>query len=336
MPDTSIRHLGTVYHEWVRTHPNAAEDFVDAIDDLLSDAGVTFDRVSARVKTWASLKAKAKKLDGDGNPAYPDPLRDINDVMGVRVTVFHSTEIPVALGVLRESFIVLKSVDKAAETRIAGGFGYGSHHLVLQVPTGGAGIDEELSAYAGLRFEVQVRTVLQHAWAEFEHDIRYKGGAAPLDPQVDRSFTLAAGLIELADQQFDQIVALTEPKDDREEDIGEVEITPETLPGILAMLLGTRFPSSRSEYYRWLDEILKANGIETVAELAQLLNEEDINYVIEAMDYHFTPGQVRLIDDLLLHRFGEEHIERTQQSGIRAASRARRLHPRLKKLRSAH
>ena len=53
---------------------------------------------------------------------------------------------------------------------------------------------------------VQVRTVLQHAWAEFEHEIRYKGTIPEQDaPELDRRFTLAAGLLELADREFTEI-----------------------------------------------------------------------------------------------------------------------------------
>ena len=54
--------------------------------------------------------------------------------------------------------------------------------------------------------QVQVRTVLQHAWAEFEHAIRYKG-TIPEEhgPDLDRRFTLAAGLLELADREFSMI-----------------------------------------------------------------------------------------------------------------------------------
>jgi ppGpp synthetase/RelA/SpoT-type nucleotidyltranferase len=53
---------------------------------------------------------------------------------------------------------------------------------------------------------VQIRTVLQHAWAEFEHDIRYKGTIPDEHaPDLDRRFTLAAGLLELADREFSTI-----------------------------------------------------------------------------------------------------------------------------------
>ncbi|MDU0478028.1 hypothetical protein QVA66_02100 [Staphylococcus chromogenes] len=327
MANKRISQLGTTFHEWQRANPTIDADFRGAIEDLLADAGVTYDRVVARIKTWRSLRAKALKKDALGNFVYTDPWNEIKDVLGLRITTFYSADIPVVLELLGKSFTVRKSVDKAAETRISGGFGYGSHHLILEVRDD----DEDLSAYAGFMFEVQVRTVLQHAWAEFEHDIRYKG-ADKLDPRVDRAFTLAAGLIELADQQFDQIVQIQGEAPSKSDD---VELSAETLPGVLAMLVGTRFPMSRSEHYAWLEEILAVNGITTVAELRRLLDEQAIADVEKAIKYQFVPGQVRIIDDLLLRQFGEKHIERTQTSGYRVKLRGQRLKNRLEMMRSA-
>ncbi|WP_018297049.1 GTP pyrophosphokinase [Corynebacterium lubricantis] len=330
MPANTIALLGTKYHEWVKAHPNAAEEVKDALEDLLQDAGVNFDGVDVRVKTWNSLKAKARKRRPDGSLSYPNPWTDIHDVVGARVTVLHSTEIPVVLEIISNSFNVKRSVDKALETKVSGGFGYGSHHLIVQVTEDSDGLED----FIGLEFEIQVRTVLQHAWAEFEHDIRYKRGTNELDPQVDRSFTLAAGLIELADQQFDQIAALQDPEQFRVDE-SEIQLSEETLPGILAMLVGTRFPRSRSEHYRWLTELLHSNGVTTVQELSELLNDADIEAVSKAMKYRFNPGQVRIIDDLLLNRFGEDHIKRIGKSGNRSEQRKARLKKRLKLLRGA-
>ena len=326
MAESPISKLSNQYHEWVRVHPRAAREFRDAIEDLLNDAGIIFDRVAARVKGWPSLKAKAKKRNIDGELMYPNPWDDIQDIVGVRVNVFHSTVIPEAITIFGDSFEVIKSVDKAAETRVAGGFGYGSHHLVLRVTED----MEDLADFVGMRFEVQIRTVLQHAWAEFEHDIRYKQGLGAPSPQVDRLFTLAAGLIELADNQFDEIAALKDPAHHADSDI---EISAETLPGILAVLLDGRFPRSRSEHYRWLADLLETNGITTMNQLENLLSERDIETVRDAMKYRFRPGQVRLIDDLLLNRFGKDHIEATGDTGTRR-DRRQRLVSRLKALRA--
>ena len=328
MPESSMSKLGNQYHSFVRQHPLAAEEFADAIEDLLNDAGIIFDRVSTRIKSWPSYKAKAKKKREDGSPMYPHPWEDIKDLIGVRITVFNSHTIPKAIEVLGNSFTVIRSVNKTAETRVSGGFGYGSHHLILETTD----VIEELAPYKNMTFEVQIRTVLQHAWAEFEHDIRYKQGPNPAPAQVDRLFTLAAGLIELADQQFDEIAALKEPSTDAAAD---VDINAETLPGILAVYLGGRFPRSRSEHYRWLAELLELSGITTMGQLKELLNVTDITRVNEAMRYRFQPSQVRLIDDLLLNRFGQAYIDATGNTGTRT-DRPARLTRRLKQLKALH
>lgn len=325
MPQTSSpARLGQVYHAWRREHPTAAQDFKDAIEDLLDDSGVTYDRVTSRVKTWRSFKAKALSRTADGTPRYNDPWNDIRDLVGVRITTYHSTAIPEVINVLRQSFKVVKSVDKAAQTKISGGFGYGSHHLYVEIPSGIEGLEE----YAGMLFEVQIRTVLQHAWAEFEHDVRYKSGDC-LDPRVDRAFTLAAGLIELADQQFDQIATIHGDTPDHGSD---VELTAETLPGVLTVLVGNRFPTSKIAHYTWMEELLSAHGITTLAQLRNLLDDAAIADVHTKMQYRFVPSQLRLIDDLLLRTYGEEHIEKTAKTGNRAQQRPERLRGRLAKL----
>lgn len=335
MSDNTLAQFGNYYHEFRRAHPTADVDFQVAIEELLTDGGVTFDRVSTRVKEWSSLKAKARKKRADGTLIYPVPRRDIHDMIGVRITTYHSTEIPVALKVLQDSFTIRKSVDKAAETRISGGFGYGSHHLILEVDDS----SEDLQEYRGLVFEVQVRTVLQHAWAEFEHDLRYKRSdaskAGGIDPEVDRMFTLAAGLIELADQQFDQIAALKDT--DRVTD-ESVELTAETLPGVLAMLIGNRFPRPRSTNYRFLEDILTANSITSVEQLRNLLNPTDIEVLLKVMNYRFHPGQIRIIDDLLLKKFGQAHIDSTVSTDSKPndAKRRRQLKHKLELMAQAH
>src|SRR3712207_1736495 len=90
-------------------------------------------------------------------------------------------------------------------TASQGRFGYASRHLLvtLDATRGAAPAHEPLRDRS---VQVQIRTVLQHAWAEFEHDIRYKG-TIPAEhvSEFDRRFTLAAGLLELADRELSAI-----------------------------------------------------------------------------------------------------------------------------------
>ena len=326
---TNLQQLHQRYQEFCTRYPNAAADFLGAIEDVLSDAGLTYDHVTARVKEWRSLRSKSRKRRPDGMLMYPHPWQDIHDLIGVRVTTYHSTEIPRIIEALTEVFEVRRSVDKTAQTRVSGSFGYGSHHLILRVPP--ARVTPVLQAYAGREFEVQIRTVLQHAWAEFEHDIRYKrrGNTGKLAPEVDRAFTLAAGLIELADQQFDLIAAQQSTTDTTAPIDLDVKFTAETLPGIIALLHGNTIPQSRLEHYHWLEELLHAHGLTTVAQLTELMSPANLERVKMALHYTFQPGQVRIIDDLLLAAFGEEHIAKTGTTGNFPAQRPARLRHRL-------
>ena len=326
---TNLQQLHQRYQEFCTRYPNAAADFLGAIEDVLSDAGLTYDHVTARVKEWRSLRSKSRKRRPDGMLMYPHPWQDIHDLIGVRVTTYHSTEIPRIIEALTEVFEVRRSVDKTAQTRVSGSFGYGSHHLILRVPP--ARVTPVLQAYAGREFEVQIRTVLQHAWAEFEHDIRYKrrGNTGKLAPEVDRAFPLAAGLIELADQQFDLIAAQQSATDTTAPIDLDVKFTAETLPGIIALLHGNTIPQSRLEHYHWLEELLHAHGLTTVAQLTELMSPANLEQVKTALHYTFQPGQVRIIDDLLLAAFGEEHIAKTGTTGKFPAQRPARLRHRL-------
>ena len=326
---TNLQQLHQRYQEFCTRYPNAAADFLGAIEDVLSDAGLTYDHVTARVKEWRSLRSKSRKRRPDGMLMYPHPWQDIHDLIGVRVTTYHSTEIPRIIEALTEVFEVRRSVDKTAQTRVSGSFGYGSHHLILRVPP--SPVTPALQAYVGREFEVQIRTVLQHAWAEFEHDIRYKrrGNTGKLAPEVDRAFTLAAGLIELADQQFDLIAAQQSATDTTAPIDLDVKFTAETLPGIIALLHGNTIPQSRLEHYHWLEELLHAHGLTTVAQLTELMSPANLERVKTALHYTFQPGQVRIIDDLLLAAFGEEHIAKTGTTGNFPAQRPARLRHRL-------
>ncbi len=52
--------------------------------------------------------------------------------------------------------------------------------------------------------EIQVRTVLQHAWAEIEHDIQYKS-ASVIPAEIRRRFMSLAGMLEIADRESQAI-----------------------------------------------------------------------------------------------------------------------------------
>lgn len=304
------------YDTWIQAHPTVAADLEAHIIDVLDDAGLTFDRVSVRIKDRTSF---ARKLANEAYPDY-DSFTDAHDVIGVRVITFHSSEIPQLKDALSGLFTVVRVIDKAAETAREGRFGYASQHLIVSAK------DEPWAAEDGASpkyIEIQLRTVLQHAWAEFEHDVRYKNQQHPetSSPEVQRAFTLAAGLIELADEQFDKIAGIIGTSGE------EVEgaLDEGSLPRVLSRIVGSKYPTSRVDYYHYAIEMLAAHDITTVAQLRELLAPKRLKALRKAMNYPYYPGQVRLVDDMLLFAYGREHIRKTVHIGDNAQSRPGRL-----------
>jgi hypothetical protein len=174
--------------------------------------------------------------------------------------------------------------------------------------------------------------VLQHAWAEFEHDIRYKG-TVPEEhaPDLDRRFTLAAGLLELADREFTTI------RDRLQESMSDQLPAPDaTDPRIsaqdLAAFLAGQYADagwSRTDHYAWISGLLLELGITSLDELAGLLSSVDRVAIDARMGYRYPAGAVRRLDDALLAVFGARYLELHGN-----AHRLELLRTRLEKLRT--
>ena len=172
--------------------------------------------------------------------------------------------------------------------------------------------------------------MLQHAWAEFEHDIRYKGTVPPEQvPDLDRRFTLAAGLLELADREFEAIRdRLQAGLGDSDVDGGD-EHDPRISSQELATFLAGRYSSagwSRTEHYEWISGLLLELGIASLDELSSTLRDVDSAAVTAAMDYRYPPGAVRRLDDDLLSRFGDAYVALHGNAHRRESLESRRSH----------
>ncbi len=273
--------------------------YLTAITGLLDDAGINYVGITARTKTVASFTAKADHTV-DGRRLYTDPLSEITDQIGLRVITYLRDDVATVANLLGEEMRLLDDRDMGVETASEGRWGYASRHLLV------AAEGEQQPA------SVQVRTILQHAWAEFEHDVRYKGSVPEEDaPDLDRRFTLAAGLLELADREFSAIrerLRSTAPSERAPQNTSDPRIpTP-----VLATYLGNRFPDagwSRTEHYAWIAGLLLELGIDSVDGVEAVLSRVDTTAVNEAMDYRYPAGAVRRLDDVLLAVFGPQYLQ---------------------------
>ena len=161
--------------------------------DIAKELGLTVLAVEHRVKEEKSLAGKLERK-GDGY----NTLEDITDILGCRVICFLSDEIDKIGKKVEERFVIdwENSSDKRTLLK-ENAFGYLSLHYICSLPFGDKWPDE----ICGKKFEVQIRTILQHAWSAIHHDIGYKSDfGVPRD--INRQFARLAGLLELADDEF--------------------------------------------------------------------------------------------------------------------------------------
>lgn len=166
--------------------------------DLLDENAVLTHQIDGRTKDRTSLSKKIDKNEGKYNA-----LQEITDIVGLRVITYLESDVDRIAGVIAKEFKVdqVNSIDKRKLKTDQ--FGYRSLHYVLELD------DErvkntEYRSFKGIKVEVQIRSILQHAWAEIEHDLGYKGeGSIP--EEFKRSFNRLAALLETADVEFDRL-----------------------------------------------------------------------------------------------------------------------------------
>jgi putative GTP pyrophosphokinase len=158
--------------------------------------------ISSRIKSEESLTGKIERKNKYSS------IEEITDIVAFRIITKYQDEVDTIKKQLEALFEkdTVNSIDKRRHS--GDDFGYGSLHLILSFalkpPFQDAGID--INKYKGIKFEVQVRTVLEHAWAAIEHDLGYKpelAGGMPIP--IKRAFARYAALLETCDVGFVQL-----------------------------------------------------------------------------------------------------------------------------------
>jgi len=300
--------------EYTASHPDrvsAGEQFLALVTSILDDAGINYLSVTGRTKTVTSFAEKARRTR-DGELLYSDPLSEITDTIGIRVITYVHSDVSAVADLLGDQVVVKDDRDMGRETAQEGRFGYASRHLLIALDAAREG-HPSYALMRGHTAQIQIRTVLQHAWAEFEHDIRYKGTMPDEHARdFDRRFTLAAGLLELADREFSTIRdTLRESAASATESDGVPDNDPRIDPRELAAFLAGQYAESgwsRTDHYAWISGLLLELGVTSLDELGEVLRAGDEEVIRTRMDYRYPPGAVRRLDDALLAAYGATYI----------------------------
>ncbi|HEY2783023.1 MAG TPA: RelA/SpoT domain-containing protein [Steroidobacteraceae bacterium] len=173
------------------------------LEEILTDhlkSGPHIDRITVRAKTPKSFLAKAATRE-KGALKYKDPLGEIQDQLGARIVVFYTSDVrPISRSVTKY-FRHIEMLNK--EPKSESEFGYFGKHFILALPEDAIPRRVKLEA-APKVFELQVRTLYQHAWSEASHDIGYKPGRK-LKKVQKRNFALTAAQSWGADRIFQEL-----------------------------------------------------------------------------------------------------------------------------------
>lgn len=267
------------YSDEYNARQRAAEIACARIQEILKSTGAFVHIVSGRAKKPESLRGKLRRK------SYKNPRKQLTDLIGVRVITYYSDDVEPVVDRLRREFEIdsKNSVDKRGELDLHA-FGYRSVHLIAKL----RGNQVRSLDHLPLRenwFEIQVRSVLEHAWAEIEHEVVYKSGISFPD-SVQRQFARLAGVVELLDREF---LNLRSEKENLIKHYTEVygQGQDQRMAFDVARLSGflrAKRPEGQASFGLGLEasclEALKAAGLGTASSLRATLGSSRFRYVL--------------------------------------------------------
>lgn len=246
------------FYENLPRYQALCEEVGYIVQKKLTADNVEVSQVLFRSKSLSSFCEKISRKN------YSDPFSDITDFAGVRVVFLYAQDRPSIEKIIENEFDVVEKVDKTDQAN-HDQFGYGALHYLCKLK-GKHHIGARYDDLKSLIFEIQVRTILQDAWAIVAHHLSYKS-ESDIPKHLRRKLNALSGLFETADSQFELIRGQRERyTTDFIEKIGEKktsylkdEINLDNLIAYMGFTFPDREASDRAEVAILLNEIKSLN-----------------------------------------------------------------------------
>jgi len=172
-----------------------AQEVRHILETKLADVRLTPASITDRSK---AIKSFAEKIT---RKHYTTPLSEMTDLAGARVVCAYESELAKIAEVVEANFDVRERIDKARDLGVDR-MGYNGKAFVVTLGTRYSGGRYE--NITSLTCEIQVRTILQDAWATIDHQLVYKNEESTPE-RLRRDLNNVASLLEIAQGIFDSV-----------------------------------------------------------------------------------------------------------------------------------
>ncbi len=182
------------YEKIVRDYEVIIRKLQKRIINLLEQNGLDID-VKYRVKSFSSYFEKILRLKN--MTSRPE----LTDVLGLRIICPFLEDLDRVENILSQHFKI-QEIERKGLKHSFREFGYDSIHMLIRLPDDTL---DELLPFSANVFEVQLRTILQDAWAEVEHELIYKANFSLLNEPIKRKLASLNAILTLSDVIFQEI-----------------------------------------------------------------------------------------------------------------------------------
>lgn len=198
--ETTPEHWVNEYRIICPKHQRFVLKLQGLLTELLEINEIPYHTIEGRAKTIESFREKIQRPGKN----YSNPLAELSDLSAIRIILYYTSDLQRVSGLLTTEFKLDagQSSDKAEELALDQ-FGYLSVHKVISLDERRGSVTE-WAPFQNIMAEVQLRTVLQHAWASISHRLQYKR-ESEIPANFRRKLVRLAGLLELADDQFAEL-----------------------------------------------------------------------------------------------------------------------------------
>lgn len=184
------------YNENFPRYERLAINLQQALKAFLAENAIPYLDVLYRVKDVDSAYEKVSRKEFD------TPFEQIEDWSGLRVICYYPSDVNKICEIIKQEFDIISQEDTAKRLALKE-FGYRSTHFILKVKSSWM-LPPNYRGLENFKAEVQVRTILMHAWAEVEHKLQYKS-TEQVPEQFQRKLYLLSAKFEEADGQFEEL-----------------------------------------------------------------------------------------------------------------------------------